>query len=137
MLKDILKNTLSKFDLIIDLQTKFRNSLILKNTHNFFTQKHWMVLASKKIKFISNDHLENLGLFLGENIPLFKVKKLPEKSLMKLQTLPNSNYGFITQGNEYRKKVGQFINLLLANKVTTKNKTPVFFIEKYWIDRKN
>ena len=30
------KTTLGKFDLIIDLQTKFRNSLILKIPHNSF-----------------------------------------------------------------------------------------------------
>ena len=113
------QNTLSKFDLIIDLQTKFRNSLILKRIpHNFFYSKTLNgFLASKKIKFISNDHLENLGLFLGENIPRldFKVKKLPREIINEAKKLlPNSNYvGFsITQGNEYRKKVGQFINLL-------------------------
>ena len=47
--------------------------------------------------------------------------------------LPNKNYiGFsLTQGNEYRKKswsIYKFISL--ANKVTIKNKIPVFFIEK-------
>ena len=47
--------------------------------------------------------------------------------------LPQSNYiGFsITQGNAYRKKswsIYKFISL--ANKITTKNKVPVFFIEK-------
>ena len=51
--------------------------------------------------------------------------------------LPSSNYvGFsITQGNEYRKKswsIYKFISL--ANKILSKDKIPVFFIEKNQID---
>ena len=129
------QNTLSKFDLIIDLQTKFRNSLILKRIpHNFFYSKTLNgFLASKKIKFISNDHLENLGLFLGENIPRldFKVKKLPREIINEAKKLlPNSNYvGFsITQGNEYRKKSWSIYKFTsLANKVTTKKKPQFFY----------
>ena len=80
----------------------------------------------QKKKFISNDHLENLGLFLGENIPRldFKVKKLPREIINEAKKLlPNSNYvGFsITQGNEYRKKSWSIYKFTsLANKVTTK-----------------
>ena len=47
--------------------------------------------------------------------------------------LPNSNYvGFsLTQGNKYRKKSWSIYKfILLANKITIKNKIPVFFIEK-------
>ena len=47
--------------------------------------------------------------------------------------LPNSNYvGFsITQGNEYRKKSWSIYKFTsLANKIISKNKVPVFFIEK-------
>ena len=51
--------------------------------------------------------------------------------------LPNSNYvGFsITQGNEYRKKSWSIYKFTsLANKIFSKNKIPVFFIEKDKID---
>ena len=51
--------------------------------------------------------------------------------------LPDSNYvGFsITQGNEYRKKSWSIYKFTaLANKITSKNKIPVFFIEKSKVD---
>ena len=51
--------------------------------------------------------------------------------------LPNSNYvGFsITQGNEYRKKSWSIYKFTaLANRITAKQKIPVFFIEKNRID---
>ena len=51
--------------------------------------------------------------------------------------LPGSNYvGFsITQGNEYRKKSWSIYKFTaLANKIISKNKVPVFFIEKNRID---
>ena len=81
-----------------------------------------------------------MNLFLGEDIVEldYKVKKLPKQILSEAKKLlPNSNYvGFsITQGNEYRKKswsIYKFISL--ANKVLSKNKTPVFFIEKEKLD---
>ena len=47
--------------------------------------------------------------------------------------MPNSNYvGFsVTQGNEYRKKSWSIYKFTaLANKILSKNKIPVFFIEK-------
>ena len=64
----------------------------------------------------------------------FKVKKLPKEILNEAKRLlPNSNYvGFsLTQGNKYRKKSWSIYKFLtLANKLVTKNKVPVFFIEK-------
>ena len=45
----VLKNRIDKFDLIIDLQTKFRNSLIFeKNSSPFSTQEPLMVFFFKK-----------------------------------------------------------------------------------------
>ena len=140
--KKISEKTHSKFDLIIDLQTKFRNSLILKRIpHNMFYSRTFNGLfSSKKIKTMSEDHLENLSLFIEEDVIEleFKVKKLPKEILTEAKRLlPLSKYvGFsITQGNVYRKKswsIYKFISL--ANKVTSINKTPVFFIEKDKID---
>ena len=128
----------SKFDLIIDLQTKFRNSLILKRLpHNdFYSITFNNLFSSKKINYQSKDHIENLSIFLNDKIKniKFNINKLPKSFLTEAKNLlPKSNYiGFsITQGNEYRKKswsIYKFISL--ANKCLIKNKTPVFFIEK-------
>ena len=90
----------------------------------------------KKIKTYSSNHLENLSLFIEEDVIEldFKVKKLPKEILNEAKRLlPNSNYVGIslTQGNEYRKKSWSIYKFLtLANKLISKNKVPVFFIEK-------
>ena len=136
--KKAKQKTNEKFDLIIDLQTKFRNSLILKKIpHNLFYSRTFNgFFSSKKIKSESDDHLENLSLFLEEDVIKvdFKVNKLPKEIINEAKKLlPNSNYvGFsITQGNIYRKKSWSIYKFTsLANKILSKKKTPVFFIEK-------
>ncbi len=136
--KKLKENKYGKFNLIIDLQTKFRNSIILKRIpHDFFYSKTFNgIFTSRKIKLNSENDLENLNLLLNENIKKidFNVNDLSKtiKSEAK-KLLPASNYvGFsITQGNLYRKKgwsIYKFISL--ANKISSRNKTPVFFIEK-------
>ena len=96
--------------------------------------------SSKKIKTYSYNHLENLSLFLEEDVIeiQFKVNKLPKQIIAEAKRLlPNSNYvGFsITQGNEYRKKSWSIFKFTaLANRILSKNKTPVFFIEKNKIE---
>jgi ADP-heptose:LPS heptosyltransferase len=136
--KNFNKYNQAKFDLIIDLQSKFRNSLILKRIPHvhFYSTTYNNLFLTKKIKFESKDHLENLSVFLNEKINSvnFNHNKLPNNILNEAKKLlPKSNYiGFsITQGNEYRKKswsIYKFISL--ANKSLIKNKIPVFFIEK-------
>ena len=136
------KKTFGKFDLIIDLQTKFRNTLILKQIphSHFYSRTLNGRLSSKKIKSFSSNHLENLSLFLEEDVVEieFKVNKLPKEILSEAKRLlPNTNYiGFsITQGNKYRKKSWSLYKFTaLANKILSKNKTPVFFVEKNQID---
>ena len=136
--KRIFNRGYGKFDLIIDLQSKFRNSFILKRLpHNEFYSKTFNgFFSTKKVKSYSSNHLENLSLFLGEDIIEleFKVNKLPKEILSEAKRLlPNSNYvGFsITQGNVYRKKSWSIYKFTaLANKVLSKKKIPVFFIEK-------
>tara|TARA_A100001015_G_scaffold284961_1_gene352001 strand:- start:760 stop:1713 length:954 start_codon:yes stop_codon:yes gene_type:complete len=132
-----LKNN-TKFDLIIDLQSKFRNSLVLKSIPHahFYSTTFGNLFSTKKLKFQSNKHLENLNIFLEEKIEIinFNCNKLPKNLINEAKRLlPKTNYiGFsITQGNEYRKKswsIYKFISL--ANKSLIKNKVPVFFIEK-------
>ena len=140
--KKAAAKTIGKFDLIIDLQTKFRNSLILRRIpHNLFYSRTFNgFFSSKKIKSYSSNHLENLSLFFEEDVIEleFKVNKLQKHLLLEAKKLlPDSNYvGFsITQGNLYRKKgwsIYKFISL--ANKISSRNKTPVFFIEKNNLD---
>jgi len=136
--KNFNKINIPKFDLIIDLQSKFRNSLILKRIPhvNFYSTTFKNLFSTKKVNFNSKDHLENLCIFLDEKITsiTYDYKNLPKHILHEAKKLlPKSNYiGFsITQGNKYRKKswsIYKFISL--ANKVLIKGKTPVFFIEK-------
>ena len=92
----INKNNVGKFDLIIDLQTKLRNTFILKRIpHSLFYSRTLIGLFSSK-KIISNhsNHLENLSLFLEEDVIKldFKVKKLPRQILAEAKKLlPNTN----------------------------------------------
>ena len=140
--KRALNKAFGRFDLIIDLQTKFRNSLILKRIPHqlFYSRTLNGFFSSKKIQSNSLDHLENLSLFIEEDIIKldFKVNNLPKEILKEAKKLlPDSNYvGFsITQGNEYRKKSWSIYKFTsLANKILSKNKIPVFFIEKNKID---
>mgnify|MGYP001211564408 CR=1 FL=1 len=132
------KTNENKFNLIIDLQSKFRNSLILKRIPHFefFSETFSNFFATKKAKYKSKNQIENLSIFLNEKIKTvnFNYNKLPKNLLNEAKRLlPKSNYiGFsITQGNKYRKKswsIYKFISL--ANKSLIKNKIPVFFIEK-------
>ena len=105
--KRILKKNFGKFDLIVDLQTKLRNTLILKRIPHtlFYSRTLNGLFSSKKIKIKSSDHLQNLSLFFEEDVVEldFKVNKLPREILAEAKRLlPNTNYvGFsITQGNE-------------------------------------
>ena len=140
--KNKLKNDLDiNFDLIIDLQSKFRNTLILKKIKSkiFYSPTLNFSFSSEKKNYIStknniDDILLNLEKLLKINIPLInydinKIDKIFFEEATKL--LPDNNYiGFsITQGNKYRKKtwpLEKFINV--ANNLD--NQIPVFFIEK-------
>ena len=134
----ISKKAYGKFDLIIDLQSKFRNSLILKKIphDHFYSRTFNGFFSSKKIKSKNNNHLENLSLFIEEDVihVSFDIKKLSRVILSEAKRLlPGSNYvGFsVTQGNRYRKKSWSIFKFTaLANKILSKNKIPVFFIEK-------
>ena len=142
--KNILKeNLISKFDLIIDLQSKIRNTLILRQIshNNFYSPTMNFRFCNIKTDYKKSiyDHknlIKNLEKLLKLEIPYEKydINRINKSYFDEAEKLlPNSNYiGFsITQGNEYRKKswpLENFINL--AKKVSQKNKIPVFFIEK-------
>ena len=141
--KILYENSIDRFDLIIDLQSKLRNTLILKQfpCKNFYSSTFNFRLCSLKKDYISskneiNNTLSNIEKLLNIQIPLKKydlsiIDKRYFDEAKKL--LPDNNYiGFsITQGNIYRKKswsLDKFINI--AKKISQKNKKPVFFVEK-------
>jgi len=138
-----LEVNLEKFDLIIDLQSKLRNTLILKRipSVNFYSSTFNYCFCSLKKDYLSNNNISqktilNLEKLLDVNIQkvdfsLDNLDKIYINEAKKL--LPGSNYiGFsITQGNKYRKKSWPLQNFIsLAKKIEEINKIPVFFIQK-------
>ena len=141
--KNIEKKNLQKFDLIIDLQSKLRNTLVLRKIphDNFYSSTFNFYFCSKKNNYVKNPDIvlstiSNINLLLGENIKIarFNFETIPSQFINEAERLlPNKNYiGFsLTQGNVYRKKSWSLNNFIsLANKLEAINKIPVFFIDK-------
>ena len=134
---------LGKFDLIIDLQSKLRNTLILKKipSVNFYSSTFNYNFCSLKKDYLSNNNISQKTILNLEKLLDVNIKKV-DFSLDNLnqiyineakKLLPGNNYiGFsITQGNEYRKKSWPLENfIILAKKIEEMNKIPVFFVEK-------
>ncbi len=141
---------LDKFDLIIDLQSKLRNTLILKKipSVNFYSSTFNYNFCSLKKDYLSNNNISQKTILNLEKLLDVNIKKV-DFSLDNLnqiyineakKLLPGNNYiGFsITQGNEYRKKswpLENFINL--AKKIEEMKKIPVFFVKKENIEMIN
>ena len=136
-------NNIKKFHLVIDLQSKIRNTLILNRipcnyfysqTFNYFFCSHKANYLSIKKNILVN--LENIEKLINIKIPLIKynISLIDEDYFIEAKKiLPNNNYiGFsLTQGNVYRKKnwpINKFINV--AKKIVEMNKIPVFLIKK-------
>ena len=141
--KKINKYNIEKFDLIIDLQSKFRNSLILKMIpHKYFISSCFNFNFSKprinikKTSKINDNILQALNVILNTNCKLidYNINKIENKFIAESEKLlPKNNYvGFsIVQGNIYRKKQWPLNNIVdLCKKLKQSNKIPVFFIEK-------
>ena len=139
----IKEKKIEKFDLIIDLQSKIRNTLILKLIpHTFFISSCFNFKLSKPlIKVVKNDKVNdtmlsaiNFALKTRYKIISYDIKNIENKFFQESsKLLPQKNYvGLsITQGNIYRKKEWSFNNIIdLCNKLKLNNKIPVFFIEK-------
>ena len=133
-----------KFDLIIDLQSKLRNTIVLKKIpcDDFFSSTFNFLFCTKKNKYLSNKNnmplniLLNLEIFLNIKIKKidFDLKSLATKYIKESERLlPGKNYiGFaITQGNTYRQKSWPISNFIeLAKKYISTGKEIVFFLEK-------
>ena len=134
--KNYKKISVEKFDLIIDLQSKFRNSIILKQIpHSFFYSPTFNYkLCTIKKNYKNKNHIENIELFLNTKIVKkeYDLKNISKELIDEAKKLlPKNNYiGLsLTQGNSYRKKswsINNFINL--AKEIIKKEKIPVFFI---------
>tara|TARA_B110000014_G_C20094328_1_gene573398 strand:+ start:106 stop:1101 length:996 start_codon:yes stop_codon:yes gene_type:complete len=137
------KNNIQSFDLILDLQSKIRNSLILKLIpHKFFISPCVnFKLSDPKIKIKKNEKNYNsivdaVNSVFNSNCNLqdYNIKKIDNDIFLESQKLlPNKNYvGFsITQGNVYRRKEWPINSIVsCCEKLKKINKTPVFLIEK-------
>ena len=112
----IKKKKIEKFDLIIDLQSKIRNTLILKIIpHKFFISSCFNFFLSKpKINIkkdikINKTILSAINKIFNTNYILkdYDLNKINNKYVVESKRLlPKNNYvGLsITQGNVYRKK---------------------------------
>ena len=136
--KEFKKNNYEKINLIIDLQSKLRNSLILKQIPHdlFYSATLNYKFCSNKKNYKDKNHFNNLNLFLGTNLKIeeYKIANIDQKIIEEAKKLlPDNNYaGFsLTQGNLYRKKSWSIDNfILLANEIIKIGKKPVFFIDK-------
>ena len=140
----IKKYNIKKFDLILDLQSKIRNSIILKMIpHNYFISASYNFRLSKpklnnvhKEKKNHNTIINSINSLFNKQIKLenFDIDKIDRKIFLESKRLlPKNNYvGFsITQGNIYRKKEWHISNIIkISNRLVEQKKIPVFFIEK-------
>ena len=148
--KKIKKNNIESFDLILDLQSKIRNSLILKmiphksfisSCFNFKLSKPNLNFKKEKRNYKTIIKALNLLLNTEFKISEFDIKNIDKKFIDEAEKLlPKNNYvGLsITQGNIYRKKEWSLGNIIkICNKLIEFKKTPVFFIEKKNKELKN
>jgi len=133
--KNFSKLGLDKFDLIIDCQSKLRNTIILKQipSKTFYSSTfNYAFCARLEIparKFSSDLKKSKY------DIKYIEKKYFDEASRL----LPDKNYiGFsLTQGNVYRKKEWSLSKIIkLSQEFVQNNKTPVFFIEKKYQELK-
>ena len=137
------QKSIDKFDLIIDLQSKIRNTLILKQIPNdiFYSSSLNYFFSTKRKNYVSTKNnlsmvLTNLEKLIDKKLTIqnYDIKSINPKYFDEAKRiLPDKNYvGLsVTQGNIYRKKnwpMDKFINL--GKKIVEINKVPVFLIKK-------
>ncbi len=147
--KQFLNLGLDKFDLIVDCQSKLRNTIILKQIpskafysptfNNMFCYGFYIKTKKLVSKYLGvHKIIYNLRFLLGLDssfgIVNYDIKNITKKYHDESKRLlPNNNYvGFsLTQGNLYRKKEWPLEKIIkLAEELVKKNKVPVFLIEK-------
>ena len=139
--KNLIKNfEFDKFDLIIDNQTRFINSLIYKKIpHRYYITPCLNYFMSKPFTFLKKrnqfavkvvDYINKIQGYNQE--PIYKID-IPEKFLNEAKRLiPNNKYiGFsITTANPYRIKSFNINEIIKVANFYSERFTPTFFIEK-------
>ena len=134
--RNFLKLKLDEFDLILDCQSKFRNTIILKQipSKSFYSHTFNTIFCS------------GLGqpakeFWSGLKKTDYDIKKISRKYFDEsVRLLPGKNYiGFsLTQGNVYRKKEWTLNKVIkVSEELVKNNKIPVFLIEEKNQELKN
>jgi len=134
--KNFLELKLDQFDLIIDCQSKLRNTVILKQipAKSFYSSTFNNMFCSR---------LERSAEKFRSDLKTtdYNIKNIPKKYFDEsVRLLPHNNYiGFsLTQGNVYRKKEWPLDKVIkLSEELIKNNKIPVFLIEKKYQELKN
>ena len=134
--KKFVKLKLGEFDLIIDCQSKLRNTIIL----NRIPSKAFYSSTFNDI-FCSNLHCPAEKFWSNLKTIDYDIKNISKKYFDESERLlPDKNYiGFsLTQGNVYRKKEWPLDKVIkLSQELIKINKIPVFLIEKKYQELKN
>ena len=141
--KNIKKTSIDKFDLIIDLQSKIRNTLILKRipSNYFYSSTLNYFFSSHKKKYLNTKNnlniiLDNIGMLINEEInhEVYDINNINKKYFEEAKRiLPENKYIGIslTQGNIYRKKSWSIIKFInLSKSLEEKGYKTVFFVKK-------
>ena len=134
--KNFLRLKLGEFDLIVDCQSKLRNTIILKQIPSkaFYS-------STFKNKFCSGLNQPAAQFWSNLKTINYDIKKISKKYFDEsIRLLPDKNYiGFsLTQGNFYRKKEWPLNKIIkLSEELVKSNKIPVFLIEKKYQQLKN
>ena len=134
--KEFSKLKLNEFDLIVDCQSKLRNTIILKQIPSkaFYSTTFNNIFCSRLGRPIKE-------FCFDLKTTDYDIKNIPKKYFEEsIRLLPDKNYiGFsLTQGNVYRKKEWPLNKVIkLSEELVKNNKIPVFFIEKKYQELKN
>ena len=134
--KNFLKLKLDEFNLIVDCQSKLRNTIILKQIPS-------KAFYSSTFNNIFCSGLERPAEEFWSDLKTidYDIKNIPKKYFDEsARLLPDKNYiGFsLTQGNVYRKKEWPLNKVIkLSEELVKNNKIPVFLIEKKYQELKN
>ena len=134
--KNFLNLKLNEFDLIVDCQSKLRNTIVLKQipTKAFYS-------STFNYTFCFGLERSAKEFWSDLNLVDYDIKNIPKKYFDEsIRLLPDKNYiGFsLTQGNVYRKKEWPLNKIIkLSEEFVKRNKIPVFLIEKKYQELKN
>ena len=134
--RNFLKLKLDDFDLILDCQSKLRNTIILKRipSKTFYSSTFNNIFCSGLEKPANE-------FWSGLKKTDYDIKKISKKYFDEsIRLLPGKNYiGFsLTQGNIYRKKEWPLNKIIkISEELVKNNKIPVFLIEKKYLELKN